>query len=56
MPLENFWYFFTGTTPWARYLRVKEDINLKIIAIIEKHNSSFAFPSRSLYVESMPNN
>ena len=49
-------YFFTTTTVRAKFLEVREDINFKIMGIVEKNGSSFAFPSQSIYVESMPNN
>jgi len=52
--LSIFCYFFTTTTVWAEYLMVKEDINLKIMKIVENNNASFAFPSKSVYIESMP--
>jgi MscS family membrane protein len=32
-------------------LKIREDINLKIIDIVEKNGSSFAFPSQSIYFE-----
>ena len=47
-------YTFAVTSHWARYLAIREDVNLKIIEIFEKHNASFAFPSQSVYIESMP--
>ena len=37
------------------YLVIKEKLALKIINIVESNNSSFAFPSQSLYIESIPN-
>ncbi len=46
---------FTVTNDWGEYLKVKENLAVKIIEIVEKNNSSFAFPSQSLYVESFPN-
>lgn len=52
--LNIFVYTFTNTTNWENYLQIREDINLKIMKIVEKHGSSFAFPSQSLYIESMP--
>jgi MscS family membrane protein len=54
--LSIFCYFFTTTTIWAKFLEVKEDINFKIMDIIEKNGASFAFPSQSIYVESLPKN
>ena len=52
--LDIFIYTFSNTANWAKYMDIKEDINLKIMKIIEDNNSDFAFPSQSLYVESMP--
>ena len=52
--LSIFCYFFTVTTNWSEYLRIKEDVNLKIMEIVQKNRASFAFPSQSLYIESMP--
>ncbi|QCT93907.1 mechanosensitive ion channel family protein [Caminibacter mediatlanticus TB-2] len=49
--LSIFCYFFTNTAVWSEYLRIKEDINLKIKDIVEKNGSSFAFPSNSIYFE-----
>jgi len=52
--LGIFIYTFTNTANWAKYMAIKEDVNLKIMKIVEENNSSFAFPSQSLYVESFP--
>jgi MscS family membrane protein len=49
--LGIFCYYFTKTTNWGEFMRVKEDTNLKIMQIVQKHNASFAFPSQSLYIE-----
>ncbi len=49
--LSIFCYFFTDTAVWSDYLRIKEDINLKIKEIIEKYPTDFAFPSNSIYFE-----
>ena len=49
--LNLFIYIFTKTAIWEEYLKIKEDINLKIIDIIQKNNSNFAFPSQSIYFE-----
>ncbi len=48
--LSIFIYTFTHTAAWDRYLEILEDINIKIMHIVEKNGSSFAFPSQSLYV------
>lgn len=52
--LNLFIYTFTATANWARYLEIREDIHIKIMQIVEKNGSSFAFPSQSIYVESLP--
>jgi MscS family membrane protein len=49
--LGIFCYFFTKTTNWGEYMRVREDVNLRIMHIVENNGASFAFPSRSLYIE-----
>ena len=49
--LEIFIYTFTNTANWEQYLAVREDIHFKIIKIVEDNNSSFAFPSKSIYIE-----
>ncbi len=46
-----FMYFFTNTTNWGKFLEVKEDINLRIMEIMEKHGVKFALPSTSIYFE-----
>jgi len=47
-------YTFTNTANWQEYLDIKEDIYYKIKEIVSKYGSSFAFPSESIYIESMP--
>jgi len=49
--LSIFCYFFTNTAVWSEYLKIKEEINMKIIEIVEKNQSGFAFPSNSVYFE-----
>jgi len=43
--------FYVDTMEWSVYLEVKEEINYKIIEIVEKHGSSFAFPSTTVYLQ-----
>jgi MscS family membrane protein len=52
--LNIFIYTFTHTSVWSRYLEILEDINIEIMRIVEKNGSSFAFPSQSVYVETLP--
>ncbi len=48
-------YAFTNTNEWKSYLHIKEDLVFKIKHIVEKHNTSFAFPSHSIYIEKKDN-
>jgi len=54
--LNIFIYTFTATANWAKYLDIKEEIQFKIMEIVERNGSAFAFPSQSIYVESTPQN
>jgi MscS family membrane protein len=38
--LDIFLYFFTNTTNWGEYLKVKEDVNFKIMEILEQEEES----------------
>ncbi len=49
--LDIFLYFFTNTTVWEEFLAVRQDINLKIMEVMENVGVSAAFPSRSIYFE-----
>ena len=46
---------FTVTNDWSEFLRIKEELAVSIIEIVESTKAGFAFPSQSLYVESFPN-
>jgi MscS family membrane protein len=52
--LNIFILFFANTSNWLEYVQIKQDINLKIMEIVEENGSSFAFPSQSIYVEKLP--
>lgn len=48
-------YCFTNTTNWGEWLEIKEEFACAIKEIVEdKAGSAFAFPSQSVYVESLP--
>jgi len=47
-------YCFTKTTKWGEWLEIKERLAYAIKDIVEGAGSGFAFPSQSLYVESLP--
>ncbi|WP_205436251.1 mechanosensitive ion channel family protein [Helicobacter suis] len=52
--INIFVYCFSKTIVWGEWLAVKEDVMLKIMKIVEDNGLSFAFPSQSVYIESMP--
>ena len=47
-------YCFTVTTNWGEWLAIKEQLAYRIKEIVEGAGSGFAFPSQSLYVETVP--
>lgn len=49
-------YCFTKTTVWGEWLEIKERLALKIKEIVEFHESGFAYPSQSIYIENLPDN
>ena len=44
-------YAFTNTNEWEKFLKIKEDLAYMIKDIVEENQSSFAFPSQSIYIE-----
>jgi len=47
-------YCFTKTTVWGEWLAIKESLAYRIKEIVEGAGAGFAFPSRSIYVETVP--
>ncbi|WP_218044573.1 mechanosensitive ion channel family protein [Aestuariispira insulae] len=47
-------YCFTKTTNWGEWLEIKERLACDIKEVVEGAGSGFAFPSQSIYLESMP--
>ncbi len=47
-------YCFTRTTVWGEWLAIKEALAYEIKRIVEEAGSGFAFPSQSVYVETLP--
>lgn len=47
-------YCFTETTKWGDWLKIKEELAYSIMDIVHKAGTGFAFPSTSLYIESIP--
>lgn len=47
-------YCFTRTIDWGEWLKTKEAFAYALKGIVEQAGSGFAFPSRSIYVETVP--
>ena len=45
---------YFNTTDYMQFLQYKEDVILAILRLAESLNVHIAFPSTSLYIESMP--
>jgi MscS family membrane protein len=43
--------YFVDSPKWNDLIDVKEDVNYKIMEIVNKHNSDFAFPSTTVYLQ-----
>jgi len=43
--------YFVDSPRWDDLIDVKEDVNYKIMEIVKKHNSDFAFPSTTVYLQ-----
>ncbi len=43
--------YFVNSPRWEDLIDVKEDINYKIIEIVQKHKSDFAFPTTTVYLK-----
>jgi MscS family membrane protein len=50
--LNFFIYAFTKTTEWVHFHEIKQDVLLKVAAIIDKHGAEIAFPTRTLHIAS----
>ncbi len=48
--LDFFVYTFTKTTSWTHYHKVKQDVLLKILEIIEAHGAQAAFPTSTVHI------
>lgn len=44
-------YTFTYTKNWGEWLKIKEELAVAIMDIIEKAGTGFAFPSRTIYLQ-----
>ncbi len=48
--LDFFVYTFTKTTNWVEFHAIKEDVMLKIMAIIDNQGAEIAFPTQTLHL------
>jgi len=44
-------YCFTHTTDWGRYLAIREDVMLRIIAIVDELGAEIAFPTTTVHLQ-----
>lgn len=49
--VDFFIYTFTKTTDWARFHEIKEDVLLRVTAIIEGHGGSIAYPTQRVQLD-----
>ncbi|MFD2513892.1 mechanosensitive ion channel family protein [Pontibacter locisalis] len=43
--------YFVDTMDWNEFIDIKEEINFKIVEIVERHGADFAFPTQTLYLQ-----
>ncbi len=43
--------FFVDSPSWEEFIDVKQDVNYKIMEIVQKHKCDFAFPSTTVYLQ-----
>ena len=49
--LNIFVLYYVDSPKWADLIDVRQDVNYKIMEIVKKHNSDFAFPSTTVYLQ-----
>lgn len=48
--LDVFIYCFTVTTDWTKHLSVRQDVNLKIMALVDELGMGIAFPTQTVHL------
>ena len=48
--VDFFVYTFTKTTVWSEFHAIKQDVLLRIAAIIGQHGAEIAFPTQTLHL------
>lgn len=51
--IDILYYILIKTPDWTTYLEAKEEIHFKVIDIVHRNNTDFAFPSRTIYHENV---
>ena len=49
--LNIFVLYYVDSPKWADLIDVRQDVNYKIMEIVKKHHSDFAFPSTTVYLQ-----
>ena len=52
--LDIFVYCFTVTTDWTRHLAVRQEVNLRIMELVEELGMGIAFPTRTVHLAAPP--
>ena len=48
--LDLFVYCFTASTDWTKHLSVKQDVNLRIMELVDEMGMSVAFPTQTVHL------
>ncbi|GAB3542612.1 mechanosensitive ion channel family protein [Pontibacter brevis] len=48
--------YFVDTMDWNEFIDIKEEINYKIVDIVERHGADFAFPTQTLHLHRADSN
>lgn len=49
--LDFFIYTFTKTTQWVKYHEIKQDVLLKVLAIVHRHGADVAYPTTTVKMD-----
>jgi MscS family membrane protein len=52
---DFFIYAFTITKDWDDFLRIKQNVLLKVADIISEHKAEIAYPTTSVFIKHEPN-
>ena len=47
--------YFVNSPEWNNLVDTQQEINFKIIEIVKKHESDFAYPTTSIFLENQTN-